>query len=61
TLPVEISMLKVKVIELDQNLLGPKLPEEIFSGPVSDSLEELVLTNNRLEELPVSVGALSKL
>lgn len=61
TLPVGISMLKVKVIELDQNLLGPKLPEEIFSGPVSDSLEELVLTNNRLEELPLSVGALSKL
>ncbi|CAJ1333141.1 unnamed protein product, partial [Effrenium voratum] len=61
-LPKEISSLsKVKVLMLDCNNLGPKLPADVFAGPLSESLEELDLTGNGLEELPSSVARLSKL
>lgn len=62
TLPREIAMLpKVKVLQLDSNLLGPRLAADLFKGPLSESLEELDLTGNVLEEVPGSVGSLSKL
>ncbi|OLQ07746.1 hypothetical protein AK812_SmicGene8823 [Symbiodinium microadriaticum] len=62
TLPREIAMLpKVKVLQVDSNLLGPRLAADLFKGPLSESLEELDLTGNVLEEVPESVGSLSKL
>eukprot|EP00441_Pelagodinium_beii_P038652 CAMPEP_0197635830 /NCGR_PEP_ID=MMETSP1338-20131121/11536_1 /TAXON_ID=43686 ORGANISM="Pelagodinium beii, Strain RCC1491" /NCGR_SAMPLE_ID=MMETSP1338 /ASSEMBLY_ACC=CAM_ASM_000754 /LENGTH=285 /DNA_ID=CAMNT_0043207955 /DNA_START=42 /DNA_END=896 /DNA_ORIENTATION=- len=61
-LPTEISLLgKVKVLQLDDNSLGPKLPADIFGGTLSASLEELDLTGNGLEELPTSICSQQKL
>lgn len=47
----------VKILSLDANRLGPRLPD-VFGGALGDSLEELDLSGNGLQELPHSMSQL---
>jgi len=60
-LPVEIALLgKLKTLSVDSNKLGPHLGE-VFAGVVADSLDELDLSTNGLQDLPSSMSKLRAL
>lgn len=52
---------KLKIIMLDGNNLGPRLPDDAFGGILPNSLEELDLSENELQELPISIAGLKQL
>eukprot|EP00933_Yihiella_yeosuensis_P065660 TRINITY_DN69605_c0_g1_i1.p1 TRINITY_DN69605_c0_g1~~TRINITY_DN69605_c0_g1_i1.p1 ORF type:complete len:284 (+),score=66.23 TRINITY_DN69605_c0_g1_i1:78-929(+) len=62
-LPVELGLLgKVKILQLSNNKIGPQLPAELFNdNGLGQSLEELDLSGNSLEEFPSSVDKLKTL
>eukprot|EP00929_Paragymnodinium_shiwhaense_P070002 TRINITY_DN35392_c0_g1_i1.p1 TRINITY_DN35392_c0_g1~~TRINITY_DN35392_c0_g1_i1.p1 ORF type:complete len:282 (-),score=79.88 TRINITY_DN35392_c0_g1_i1:226-1071(-) len=61
TLPIEMRSLgKLKILQLDGNLLGPSLPD-IFGEALATTLEELDLSGNALQSLPASLGSVKTL
>eukprot|EP00403_Amphidinium_massartii_P021508 CAMPEP_0178392666 /NCGR_PEP_ID=MMETSP0689_2-20121128/11794_1 /TAXON_ID=160604 /ORGANISM="Amphidinium massartii, Strain CS-259" /LENGTH=278 /DNA_ID=CAMNT_0020013243 /DNA_START=1 /DNA_END=833 /DNA_ORIENTATION=- len=60
-LPVELSKLgSLKTLSLDSNKLGPQLGD-VFAGAIADSLEELDLSSNNLQDLAPSMARLKAL